>query len=133
MKEKKEKQAAKPAKPSKEFVVAGTTIAPGVVETVVSLAAAEVAGVAGVGTAGPINAITSAFSAGKAIPTGGIELTSAEDGTVSVQITIQAFYGYRLVEVADNVRKAVADALKGQIGVEATAVDVYVDALAFEE
>ena len=127
MKEKEKRPAAR------EFVIANTTIAPGVVETIVSLAAAEVAGVAGVGNAGPISAITAAFSAGKAIPTAGIELRMEEDGKVAVEITIQAFYGYRLVEVAENVREAIADALKGQIGVDVSKVDVRIDALSFEE
>ena len=127
MKEKEKRPAAR------EFVIANTTIAPGVVETIVSLAAAEVPGVAGVGNAGPISAITAAFSAGKAIPTAGIELLMDDDGKVAVEISIQAFYGYRLVEVAENVREAVSDALKGQIGVEVSSVDVHVDALSFEE
>ena len=115
------------------FSINGTTIAPGVVETIISLAAGEVAGVAGVGTAGPINAIVAAFNAGKAVPSTGIKLQTEDDGTVSVNITIQAYYGYRIADVADNVRAAVADALKGQIGAEVDHVDVYVDALASEE
>ena len=127
MKEKEKRPQAK------EFVVGNTTIAPGVVETIVSLAAAEVAGVAGVGNAGPISAISAAFSAGKAIPTGGIKLALNEEGNVEVDISLQAYYGYRLVEVAENVRSAIADALKGQIGVDTAFVDVRVDALAFEE
>lgn len=111
----------------------GVQIAPGVAETVISLAAAEVEGVAGVGTAGTLSAIMSAFNAGKAVPTNGIKLTMGDDGTVAVEISIQAYYGYRLVEVAAGVRKAVADALAGQVGVEVSSVDVYVDGLAFEE
>lgn len=126
MKEKERKPAAK------EFTIANTTIAPGVVETIVSLAAAEVEGVAGVGIAGPMSAITAAFSAGKAIPTAGIDLTMGDDGKVSAQITVQAYYGYRLVDVADGVRTAISDALRGQLGVETASVDVHVDALAFE-
>ena len=111
----------------------GIQIAPGVAETIISLATAEVDGVAGVGTAGTISAILSAFNAGKAIPTAGIEITVDDDNKVAVEITIQAYYGYRLVEVADNVRLAIADALKGQLGAEVASVDVYVDGLAFEE
>ncbi|MGN0073237.1 MAG: Asp23/Gls24 family envelope stress response protein [Coriobacteriales bacterium] len=115
------------------FCVNGITIAPGVVETIVSLAAAEVPGVAGVGTAGPISAIAAALNAGRSVPTAGIRLSVSEDNTVAVSITVQAYYGYRLADVAAQVRSAVADALKGQIGAQASSVDVYVDALAFEE
>jgi uncharacterized alkaline shock family protein YloU len=117
----------------KGFTIEGVEIAPGVIETIVSLAAAEVPGVAGVGTAGTISNILASFNAGRPIPTTGIELAVADDGTVAVQLTIQCFYGYRLVEVADKVRAAVADALSGQIGAEVSSVDIYVDGLAFEE
>ena len=115
------------------FCVNGITIAPGVVETIVSLAAAEVPGVAGVGTAGPISSIAAALNAGRSVPTAGIKLAVAEDNSVSVNLTIQAYYGYRLADVAAQVREAVADALKGQVGAPTSSVDVYVDALAFEE
>ena len=115
------------------FCVNGITIAPGVVETIVSLAAAEVPGVAGVGTAGPISSIAAALNAGRSVPTAGIKLAVAEDNSVSVNLTIQAYYGYRLADVDAQVREAVADALKGQVGAETSSVDVYVDALAFEE
>ncbi len=111
----------------------GIEIAPGVAETIISLAAAEVEGVAGVGAAGAISTILASFNAGKAIPTAGIKLSVDDANKVAVEITIQAYYGYRLVEVADNVRAAVADALKGQIGAEVASVDIYVDGLAFEE
>ena len=111
----------------------GVSIAPGVVETIISLAAAEVPSVSGVGTAGAISAIAAAFNAGKAIPTTGIKLAKGEDGKLSVEITIQAYYGYRLTEVAENVRLAIADAIKGQTGADVASVDVYVDGLSFEE
>lgn len=119
--------------PAKGIVIDGVSIAPGVVETIISLAAGEVEGVAGVGAAGTISSIVSSFNAGKAIPTTGIKVEVGEDNKVSVEITIQAYYGYRLVDVAAKVRTAIADALKGQIGADVTSVDVYVDGLAFEE
>ena len=114
------------------YVIDGITIAPGVVETIISLAAAEVPGVAGVGTAGAISTIRSAFTAGNAIPTNGIRIEPLGDKQVAVTISIQAYYGYRLVEIAENVRKAIVDALAAQIGVTVTSVDVHVDALSFE-
>ena len=114
------------------YVIDGITIAPGVVEAIISLAAAEVPGVAGVGTAGAISTIRSAFNAGNAIPTNGIRIEPLGDKQVAVTISIQAYYGYRLVEIAENVRKAIVDALAAQIGVTVTSVDVHVDALSFE-
>lgn len=117
----------------KGLVVDGVEIAPGVVETIISLAAGEVEGVAGVGAAGTISSIMSSFNAGKAIPTTGIEVRMGEDGKVSVSITLQAYYGHRIVDVASKVRSAVADALEGQIGAQVGSVDVHVDGLQFEE
>lgn len=115
------------------IVVNGIAIAPGVVETVISLAAAEVPGVASVGSAGPIDLIAAALNAGKGISSTGIKVSMDENNAVAVDLTIKAYYGYRISEVADNVRTAVADAIKGQIGTEVTRVDIYVDALASEE
>lgn len=115
------------------YVIDGITIAPGVVETIISLAAADVPGVAGVGTGDAIAAIKSAFNGGGATPVSGIEIVSTGDKHVEVTITIQAYYGYRLVEIADNVRKAIHDALAAQLGVTVDNVDVFVDSLSFEE
>ena len=111
------------------YAIDGITIAPGVVETIISLATAEVPGVAAGGVGGAISTIKSAFVAGNAVPTNGVQ----GDKKVAVTVSIQAYYGYRLVEIAENVRKAVADALAAQIGVTVTSVDVHVDALSFEE
>lgn len=115
------------------YSIDGITIAPGVVETVISLAAAEVKGVASVGSADAFSAIISAFNAGNSIPTNGISIDIDEQENVSVSITIQARYGYRLVEIADGVRTAIADALKAQIGVDVKSVDVNIEGLTFEE
>ena len=118
----------------KSYQADGMTIAPGVVETIVAMAAAEVEGVAGVGTAGALAQIMATFNAGKSIPTQGVSVSVDEGGQkMSVELTIQAFYGRKLVEVAAAVRTAVADALRAQIGVEVAAVDIYVDSLLFEE
>jgi len=112
------------------YAIDGITIAPGVVETIISLATAEVPGVAAVGAGGAISTIKSAFVA---VPTNGVRIEAQGDKKVAVTVSIQAYYGYRLVEIAENVRKAVADALAAQIGVTVTSVDVHVDALSFEE
>ena len=115
------------------YVIDGITIAPGVVETLISLAAAEVPGVAGVGSADTISSIFAAFNAGKAVPTNGIDVQVSEEGVVTIDINIRASYGHRLVDIADAVRAAVADALLSQIGVEVAQVNVHIDALSFEE
>ena len=118
------------ANADKTYHTKGMTIAPGVIETIVAMAAAEVEGVAGVGTAGAFAQIMAAFNAGKPIPTAGVEVNVDESENMTVEITIQAFYGKRLV---DSVRNAIGDALRAQIGIEVAAVDVYIDALVFDE
>lgn len=115
------------------YIIDGITIAPGVVETIISLAAAEVPGVAGVGSADTISSIFAAFNAGKAVPTNGVNVQVAEDETITIDIDIRASYGHRLVDIADAVRSAISDALTGQIGVEVEQINVHIDALSFEE
>ena len=80
---------------SNELSVEGMSIAPGVVETIISIAANEV------------------------------------DGVASVTIHVEVYYGYVLPEVAANLRQSVADALLVQVGLEAAAVDIFVDGLQF--
>lgn len=117
----------------KNFKTDGMSIAPGVVETIVAMAAAEVEGVAGVGAAGPLAQIMATFNAGKPVPTQGVDVSVDDDQKLSIAITVQVFYGRRLVDVAAAVRRAVADALAAQIGVETAAVDVHIDSLLFSE
>lgn len=115
------------------YIIDGITIAPGVVETIISLAASDVPGVAGVGTGDAIAAIKSAFNGGSATPVNGVEVISTGNKQAEVIITLQAYYGYRLVDIANNVREAIVDALAAQLGVTVTKVDVFVDSLSFEE
>ena len=114
----------------KELVVQGMTLAPDVVETVVSLAANEVENVTAVGslTSQGIRSILS----GKATPQG-IECEATEDGQLVIGIHITVAYGTPLPEIADKVRTAVCDAIAVQIGVPVAAVDVYIDSIQFTE
>ena len=121
------------ANAEKMYQTQGMTIAPGVVEIIVAMAAAEVDGVAGVGGAGTFSQIMAVFNAGKPVPTAGVQINVDESNAVTVDITIQAYYGKRLIELADAVRNAIGDALRAQVGIEVAAVDIYVDALVFDE
>jgi uncharacterized alkaline shock family protein YloU len=109
----------------------GLTIAPGVVETIVSLAVSQIAGVAQVGAPGLSESFISALS--KKHPAQGILITAEEDATITVTVHVQIFYGYRLQEVAENIRAIVVDTLEGQVGIHADAVDVFVDGIQFPE
>lgn len=113
-----------------ELNVEGMALAPGVAETIVSIAASEVEGVACVGSASAANrGIRSVFGQKPSLQ--GIEVTADESGALQVAVRIEVYYGYALPELAANVRQAVADAVASQIGVPIASVDVYVDGIQF--
>ncbi len=118
---------------SQELNIEGVTIAPGVAETIISLAVTEVDGVAGVGNTGTISSLAAAFSSNKAAANSGINLEFDDSMNANVSLTIQVYYGHSLVEVAQRVREACADALKGQIGIDVTNVDISIDAITSKE
>jgi uncharacterized alkaline shock family protein YloU len=105
----------------------GLDVAPGVLETIVALAAAEVEGVAcveGSGLAGLMQ---------KAGRTKTVEVALAEDETFAVTVHLSALYGRPLRSVAADVQRAVADALLSQTGHQASSVDVFIDGIVFPE
>jgi uncharacterized alkaline shock family protein YloU len=108
----------------------GLTIAPGVIETIISLAVAQVEGVAQVGSPSLSGSFMSAFS--KRSPAQGV-LIAAEEGNFIVTVHVQLFYGYKLHEVAEQIRHSVAATLEGQVGITISTVDVYVDGIQFPE
>ncbi|MCL2881515.1 MAG: Asp23/Gls24 family envelope stress response protein [Coriobacteriia bacterium] len=104
------------------LVFEGLTIAPSVLDTMVRLATLQVKGVAGLGVGVRKTALARAV---------GIEV--AEDGGLQVAIHIQAYVGEQLRELGLAIQDSVADALKSQLGIEVTRVDVFIDGLAFPE
>ena len=114
----------------KELTVAGMSIAPSVIETVVSIAANEVEGVTAIGslTSQRIRSILS----GKATPQG-IECEVNEAGELQVGIHMSVAYGTPLPEIAAKVRLAVSDAVAVQIGIPVASVDIFIDAIQFAE
>ena len=107
---------------------ANMSLAPGVLDTILGLAACEVKGVAAVEAPAPggLRGLFSAKDAPRAI-----EVTLVDGGRVQVSLHLKARYGFVLPDVAAEVRQAVADALQVQAGVEAGRVDIYIDSLAF--
>jgi uncharacterized alkaline shock family protein YloU len=105
----------------------GLDVAPGVLETIVSLAAAEVEGVScveGSGLAGLMQ---------KAGRNKTVEVALAADETFAVTVHLSVCYGRPLRAVAADVQQAVADALLSQTGHAASSVDVFVDGIVFPE
>ena len=96
-------------------------IAPGVVETIVTLAVRDVAGVASVGAAP--SGIRSLLSFKQ----------SVQGVSVNVSVSLRVQSGRSLNEIADNVRKSVADAVLSQVGLTVSRVDIRVDGIVFQD
>jgi uncharacterized alkaline shock family protein YloU len=107
-----------------ELNLDGLDVAPGVVETIVQLAALEVEGVAAAGIS-PLGKISKAAKS--------IEVSLGDDGTFLATIHLTAAYGRPLRQLGGAVQAAIADALLSQTGHTASRVDVFIDALVFPE
>ena len=115
---------------SDELRLEGLGVAPGVLDTIVTVAAEGVEGVAAVGATG----LAGLVQKGARKPASrAVDVKVAEDGALSATIHLQVLYGHKLKDVANNVQAAVADAVSSQVGVEVAAVDVYVDGIVFSE
>lgn len=105
-------------------------LAPGVVDTIVSLTASEQEGVASVGGKsknGPFSKLSSKPS------TSGIECVADDEGNISVALHIDVYYGFSIPDVADKLRQSIADALSVQAGLNTAKVDIYVDGIQFNQ
>ncbi len=110
--------------------IEGMTIAPGVVETIISLAARDVEGVASIGPA-TTSGLMDLIGGGRP-STQGIEVTTDENDELHVSIRMDVKSGNVLPDLAANVRRAVVDAVATQVGVTVAAVDIYIDGIQFE-
>lgn len=108
--------------------VDGMALAPGVVETIVSIAVGEVEGVASVGSSAT-GGLRSVFAAKPS--TQGIDITVDDEDKLHVAIRVDVYYGYALPDIADKLRQAVADAVSSQVGAQVGSVDVYIDGIQF--
>ncbi|MHB1341631.1 MAG: Asp23/Gls24 family envelope stress response protein [Coriobacteriia bacterium] len=109
-----------------EIQLEGLGVAPGVLETIATLATEQVDGVAGVQGKGvaPLVGKTAAR---------GIAVTVSDDGALGVQVHIAARYGIPLRTIAIEVQKSIADALLTQTGQQVAGIDVFIDSIAFPE
>jgi uncharacterized alkaline shock family protein YloU len=107
--------------------VENVTIAPGVVETIIALAISQVDGVASVGG----RSQTRRFGISRKHGAPGV-LILEDEGLIKVVVHIQAYYGYRLQELGEQIRAAIADALLSQAGISVDSVDITIDGIAFK-
>lgn len=112
----------------KELIIDGMALSPGVVETIVSIAASEVEGVATVGTAGPTGLLG---KLSKQPASQGVEVSVNDDDTLHVAVRVDVKGGFVLPELAANIRQAIADAVLTQAGLKVGDVDIYIDGIQF--
>jgi uncharacterized alkaline shock family protein YloU len=110
-----------------ELRLEGLDVAPGVIETIITLAAQEVDGVVSVDVQGLAGLMQ------KAGRPGPVEVSLADDGTFAVVVHATVAYGRPLREIASDIQRSVADALLSQTGHPASVVDVFVDSISFPE
>ncbi len=108
----------------------GMAIAPGVVETIISLAARDVDGVASVGDP-TTSGIMTIIGGGKP-STQGIEVETGENDELHVAVRLYVKSGYVLPDLAANVRQAISDAINTQVGAKVGSVDIYIDGIQFD-
>ena len=112
-----------------DLTVDGMALAPGVVETIVSIAVADVDGVASVGNAPAASRGIRGVLGGKP-STSGIEIAADENDKLQISVRIDVYYGH-VPDVAAAVRQSVADAVASQVGAQVGSVDVYIDGVQF--
>lgn len=105
------------------------TLAPGVVDTIISLTANSLEGVASIGT--PAGGFFARLA--KRPTTSGIDTKIDDSGKLEITLHIVAKYGFSLTDLAENLRNAIAEALLVQVGVEVAFVDIYVDSISFDQ
>ncbi len=115
---------------SEEIRLEGLGVAPGVLDTIVTVATESVQGVAGVGAPGIAGLVQKGTRKGSARA---VDVCVTEDSSLSVAVHVQVIHGFRLQEVAAEIQQAVTEALSSQVGLVVTGVDVYVDSLVFPE
>lgn len=112
---------------TKEQQADNMKLAPGVVDTIISIAASEQEGVASIGT--PAGGFFARLL--NRPTTSGIQTRYYDDGKIEVVLHIVVEYGYVLPELADKLRQSIADALLVQVGVEVASIDVFIDGIQF--
>ncbi len=110
---------------SEEIKLEGMKIAPGVLDTIVTMAVKNVDGVvyssSGQGFGGLVNR-----ASGKAV-----EFCVNDQGEVAVCVHLAAVYGTPLRDIGKKVQSEVTDAIRSQVGVKVASVDVFIDDIEF--
>lgn len=109
-----------------EILLEGLGVAPSVLETIATLAAEGVEGVEAVASRSVGGLV------GKG-PARGVTVDVGDDDGLAVDVHVAVRYGKPLRQVAEEVKSAIADAMRAQTGHEVGSVDVYIDSIVFPE
>lgn len=112
-----------------KFDAKAMSLAPGVIDTIISIAVGEVEGVASVGSPTSANSIWARLNSKPS--SDGIKTELTSNGELKVTVHIEVYHGYILPELAAQVRTYVSDALRVQLGITVSSVDIYIDAIKF--
>lgn len=113
-----------------ELRLEGLGIAPGVLDTIVTVAAESCDGVVTVGASGIAGLVQKGARKGTSRA---VDVVSHEEGQLAVTVHVQVRHGSRLREVATCIQNSVKDALATQVSLEAATIDVFIDGLVFAE
>ncbi|MDO5044815.1 MAG: Asp23/Gls24 family envelope stress response protein [Coriobacteriia bacterium] len=108
-----------------EIYIGNLGIASEVITTIVQIAALNHDGVESVGENILTNQAKKLFNQSPA-NAGGVEVAVVDD-KLMLSIRLSVFYGYNLKTLAQEVRLLIADAIKAQLNVEVSAIDVFID------
>jgi len=109
--------------------VSGMAIAPNVVETIVAMAVRDVEGVSSLVTDAPSGLAALLF--GGKDTNQGVEVDVDDDDKLHIVLRVEVKSGYVLPDVAADLRRAVADAVAMQVGIDVGSVDVFIDGIRF--
>lgn len=115
---------------SDELFISGIGISRNVISTIVSRAAERVAGVATVGDKDIASSLVSVFTKSANPVSEPVEAAVVGD-RLAITVHLAVFYGYPFTKLAEDVRSAIAEAIRGQVGYEVGNVDVCIDSLVF--
>lgn len=107
----------------------GMAIAPDVLDTIIALALKDVDGVASVGQTS--SGIFSFF--GSKQDQQGVTVSQVTDNAIDVSVVITVLDGFSLSKIAQDARKAIADAIFSQTGYTVDRVDIHVDGILFQD
>ena len=113
-----------------ELFISGIGISRSVVSTIISRAVERVEGVASVGEKDFASSLVSVFTKSANPSVNPIEATVVDD-KLNITLHLAVFSGYPFPKLADDVRAAVANAIRSQVGYEVGTVDVCIDSLVF--